>query len=126
MVASRYSGATKGRILTGITNNWLLGHHSGSNGRYFAEGWVSQTGNGTTEWAVHTGVGDYTNDIWTYYKNGSLVDRNSSGSQGPNGLRVGAQEASDAEVSIILVYNRVLSEKEVFDNTVAIRLRNRI
>ena len=126
MVASRYSGATKGRILRGISNNWLLGHWSTGNRRHFAEGWVEQSGDGGTDWAVHTAVGDYTNDIWFYYKNGSLVARNSSGSQGPNGLVVNGSEVSDCEVSVILVYNRLLSEKEVFDNTVAIRLRNRI
>ena len=127
MVASRYSGATKARVLTAVSNNWLLGHHGALNGRYYAEGWVEQGGNASTEWAVHTGVGDYTNDIWTYFKNGSLVARNSSGTNGPNGLRVsGNGENSDCEVSIILVYNRLLSEKEVVANTVAIRLRNKI
>ena len=39
---TRYTGGKNGRVITSGNFNWLMGHHGGSNGSYYFNGWVDQ------------------------------------------------------------------------------------
>jgi hypothetical protein len=124
MGAARYSGATRGRMINGSTNNWLLGHWSNSVANYFAEGWVSAIGAGGTDtnWRVYVGNGNIGADSYSFYVNDTLsAGPNSAGAQGPNGISIGrygggASEHSTGEFAFVLVYNRVLTLQEMTQN----------
>ena len=121
MAAVRYSGATRGRIITSFSNNWLLGHWNNQNPVYYAEGWMVGPGVASnTNWQITTGVENYSSDVWSMYINGSLSVSNSNGSQGPNGLCLGAWlgsgEYSTAEISFLMFYNRLLTADEIKQN----------
>ena len=117
------------RVLTGISNNWLLGYWNGYSSQYYAEGWVAGAGGAAAEttWSMYTGTGNVSTDQWTLWKNNTKVVTNSNGgSQGPNGLCIntgGNMERSACEVSLILVYNRVLTDAEITQNFNAVRGR---
>jgi hypothetical protein len=127
--ASRYSGGTRGRIISSVNNNWLLGHWSNSTENHYAEGWVSSVSAGVSDtvWRIFAASGNTSTDSWQKYVNGVLIDNNSNGSAGPNGIELGgvndAYEFSDGQVSFLLVYNRVLSSDEVNQTFYALRGR---
>jgi hypothetical protein len=122
-------GANQLRVLTGISNNWLLGYWSGYSSQYYAEGWVAVAGGpgAETAWSMYTGTGNVSTDKWSIWKNGARVGtENSGGSAGPNGLCINTgayAERSNCEVSLILVYNRVLTDTEIIQNFNAVRGR---
>ncbi len=130
MGASRYSGATRGRIIASFTNNWLLGHYNNIMPVYYAGAWVTPiTGTGTTEWLILTALENYSADLWTYHCNGvqGNTPTPSSGVEGPNGLCLGAyrgnSQFSTAEISFLIVYNRLLTADEIKQNYNAIKKR---
>ena len=119
MVSTRYTGGNRGRILTAINNNWLLGHWGGQAEKYYAEGWVSPAyyGPEDTAWRVFTGTGDLTADNWKFYVNSELRESNSNGSQGPNGISINTSgEYSAGQFSFLAIYNRILTEQEILIN----------
>lgn len=133
MTVCGYNGGTRGRITTTGPggNNWLLGHHSNGDARYYAEGWVSNNtssggGAANNQWGVHVGTGRTNTgrinmDEWQYWKNGSYLTVNVSptaGSQAPTNLRIGAwtsntSEPSDWKWQFLAAWDRVLSEDEI-------------
>ena len=128
--AARYTGAgSNGRIISSINNNWLLGHWNNSTENYYAEGWVSSVsaGGSDTAWRIFAGTGDTSADNWQKFVNGVLIDSNSSGSAGPNGIELGgyagSNEYTDGQVSFLLIYNRVLSSDEIRQTFNALRGR---
>jgi hypothetical protein len=132
--ASRYLGATRGRMVSGALNNWLLGNWSASTENYYAEGWVTfagQTGANDTNWRIYAATGNSVTDTWANYTNGVVGSSNNGGSQGPNGLAIGLSgnsgaynsEQSDGEFSFVLAYNRVLTATEIKQNFFAYRNR---
>jgi hypothetical protein len=129
MGAARYSGASHGRIISSVVNNWLLGHWGSSTENYYAEGWVSSVtaGANDTNWRLIAGTGDSVADIWKKYVNGVLIDNNAAGSAGPNGIQLGGyagvNEYSDGQVAFLLIYNRVLTDSEIQQNFNALRGR---
>ena len=131
--AARYDGiGSRGRMVNGKVNNWLIGHWSNSTQNYYANGWVSPTSNGVsdTNWRIYHATGDISADNYTAYVNGSLnaVSNAAGGSAGPNGLTVGkigytTSEVSTGEVAFVYAYNRVLSVKEILQNYNAFKTR---
>jgi hypothetical protein len=118
--ATRYTSTGGGRILSGLNNNWLLGHWQNSVANYFSEGWVSSAGAGGTDtsWRIYTGTGNISADVYSMYINGTLNVSNNGGSAGPNGLSIGSYapagiEFSNAQVGFVLAYNRVLLQSEI-------------
>jgi hypothetical protein len=141
LTVAGYNGGSRGRITsTNGSNNWLLGHWSSGDARYFAEGWVNQetssgTGASLDQWGVHVGTGDasvintVTIDDWQYWKNGGLKVSSglSGGSNGPTTLAInGFGELSDWKWQMLAVWNRVLSGEEIQDITANIRIRGGI
>jgi hypothetical protein len=117
---TRYTGGGNGRILSALTNNWLLGHWSDSVLNYYANGWVSSVGAGAadTSWRIYTGTGNPTAGVYSMYVNGTLNVSNGNGTAGPNGLAIGAYgpaltEYTNGQVSFVLAYNRVLTADEI-------------
>lgn len=130
VAGSRYSGATRGRVISATGNNWLFGHHSSGSERYYAGGWVYQGATNDTNWRIYTATENYAADLRSFYVNNSAIVTNStSGSAGFNGLSVGrygvstGSEYSTCEVSFIHVYNRILSSAEISQNYNAMRGR---
>lgn len=119
ITGSRYLwGGSRGRVVAGLYNNWLLGHHGDLIDRFYAEGWVYTGQNSDSRWRVYTGVSDYNNDRYRIYSDDRLLANNTSGSQGPNGLGLGyyapgGSEYSKSQISFVLVYNRILSDAEI-------------
>jgi hypothetical protein len=66
MCASRYNGATRGRIISGYNTNWLVGHWQNSTENYYAVGWVTTSGKGPndTNWRIYAATGDSVADSW--------------------------------------------------------------
>jgi hypothetical protein len=119
MAASRYSGATRGRTISSMGNNWLLGHWVETTENYYAEGWISSpfSGPNDTDWRIYTGTGTGT---YSFYVNNVLKVSNSNGAEGPNQLSVSRSgfygEYSTCQVSFVMAYNRVLTETEMTTN----------
>lgn len=118
--ATRYSaGDGRGRILSALNNNWLLGHWSNSVLNYYSAGWVSGVGAGgsDTNWRMYAGTGNPSSGVYSMYVNGSLSLSGGGGSAGPNGMSIGAHlggsEYSNGQVSFVLAYNRILSASEI-------------
>jgi len=128
MGASRYSGATRGRIFSTLSGNWLLGHWNNYIRSYYPNGDVRlQVDAGNTNWYVSTAVENYSSDLWTLYSNGSQLITNTNGSAGPNGLSFGCwagnSEFSTSEISFFMVYNRLLTTEEINQNYNALKGR---
>ena len=130
MGAARYSGATRGRMINGYNNNWLVGHWNSSVANYYAQNWISSVGAGgsDTTWRIYAATGNTVADSWGLYINGNINVSNNGGSQGPNGIAVGKigysnSEYSTGEFSFLMVYNRVLSANEILQNHNALKGR---
>ncbi len=113
---SKLNGGTNGRMLSGLSNNWLLGYHGGLRQRAYFAGWLDQA----VSAAVNTSPYIYTGTIGgsgvnsTFYENGTNLVSNQGGVTGPNGLSfsgyIATSEFSDGDISEILVYDNVLSD----------------
>lgn len=130
MGAARYTGGTRGRIINGRYNNWLMGHWSSSTENYYAVGWVSSVGTGAndTNWRIYASTWGYTNNAASLFVNGvRTAGPNSGASAGPNGIRIGEYglggEPSTGECAFVIAYNRVLSDEEILQNYNALRAR---
>ena len=127
--ASRYTGATRGRIISAKNNNWLLGHWSNGSDEHFAEGWLRQGSDNDTNWGIYVATGNYAADQRSYWKNGTRIVTNSTaGSQGPNGFQLGryyanTTEFSQGQIGYLAAYNRVLTDGEILAVTNALRGR---
>jgi hypothetical protein len=116
---ARQMGGANGRVLSAVTNNWLLGYWRGAKNQAFYQGWVSPQGTPATDDAPHQftalirGQGQ-NSEIWA---NGKLVASNQNGMEGPHQLAVNmsiqsgaySAEPSNCQVAEILVYQEALS-----------------
>jgi hypothetical protein len=131
IATARYTGSANQRVISSNSGNWLMGWWGGQTNKYYAEGWVSNSGGGTAEtnWICYAATGNQPADSWSLYRNGvSIVGPNANGVNGPNGIRVGQSgvytgEISACQVSYILAYNRVLTASEISQNFNALRSR---
>lgn len=128
MGATRYTDTSgNGRMISGKTNNWLLGHWSNTVDNYFAEGTVYGIPGSIndTNWRIYTGTNNVSGDVYGFFINGSSIASNGSGAQGPNGIRIGVAsnntEYSDGQFAFILLYNRVLTQSEITQNYDALK-----
>ena len=138
---ARYAAANeRERVIAARTgHNWLFGFHgnrTNRGGHY--DGWGSldaQPVGGVTDenWHLHSNrmnvFGDATNPFGVWYRDGIELDQrgdgrgtgNSFNNNVPDGLALGGwdigngnREDSTSEVSELIMYNRVLSENELF------------
>ena len=117
-----------GRLISAKTNNWLLGQWSTQMRQYFSEGWVTGAGaaGGTTTDDLNThiwcGTGDISADTYKFRSdNVDYTEISTGGSQGPNGFSLGRYAIGNSEygrgtITVVLVYNRVLTDAEINQN----------
>jgi hypothetical protein len=128
---SRYSGSTRKRIISGGSNNWLLGHWSGGSERHYAVGWITSSSGGANDlnWRIYTGTGNISSDQYYFWINDSIhTGPSTGGSQGPNGFRLGryygnTTEYSTGQISFLLAYNKILTNDEIKQTYAALRGR---
>jgi len=126
---ARYTGVTSNRIITSNNGNWLMGWWGGQTNKYYAESWVSSSSGDTAEtsWLSFAATGNTTTDQWSLYRNGKIiVQPNTNGAGGPNGLKIGgwtSSEFSTCQASVLMAYNRVLTAAEIQQNFNAFRGR---
>jgi hypothetical protein len=105
-----------GRSLGGKNNNWLLGTWDNSVNQFFIDsgGWIygSTPDLSDMDWHIYTGT---VNGPVKFWNNGTKLAENSPNGDGPNGIVLGSgfSEASNCDISFVLVYNRVLSDSEI-------------
>ncbi|WP_460566796.1 CARDB domain-containing protein [Flaviaesturariibacter terrae] len=111
--ASRQTGGARGRVLSSVGDNWLLGFHGGRHGTAYFEGWVSLDYNLTADNSIYVHTGSSNGSVSQFYENGSQLASNSNGVYPPYGLQMNGHayygERSDCEFYDIVVYNSVLS-----------------
>lgn len=120
IAAARYTSGS-GRIISGLSNNWLMGHWSNSVANYYSAGWVSTVGAGgsDTSWRIYAGTGNLSSGVYSMYIDGILNVSGGGGTAGPNGLCIGGygpggpSEFSSGQVGFVLAYNRVLTANEI-------------
>jgi hypothetical protein len=122
VVISRYSGSTRGRMVNGRNNNWLIGQWGNSVGNMYAEGWVTGVGAGgsDTNWRIYTSVNTTITDTYRLYINGTLTagPNNGGANAGPWNIMIGkygtgSTETSTGEVAVIAAYRRLLSQDDI-------------
>lgn len=115
---TRQMGGSNKRVLSAMTNNWLLGYWSGAKNQAFYEGWVSKAGRPDTDNLSHVFSGivrgpGQNSEVWA---DGEMVATNQNGNTGPGGLAINtgmySEEVSDCQVAEIIVFNRDISQSE--------------
>lgn len=105
-----------GRLLSGKANNWLMGHWSTKKEQFYAEGWISNNGNGPAKdsnW--HIWICTQSNSSAAMYDGLTQCSMTfpGAGTQGPNGLvftgYTGTSEKTNCDIAELLVYNSELS-----------------
>ena len=110
VTAKQTPGGTKQRVLTSITNNWLLGWWGAAKGQAHYDGWVSTAGGTASDNNPYVYTGTSTGSTSTVYENGiSKTVTPTGGLTGPNGISINNTEPSDVDVAEIIIFNSVLS-----------------
>ena len=121
------TNSAAGRLISGRLNNWLLGQWSTYMRQYFSLGWVTGSGAGggnTTddlETHIWCGTGNISADTYKFRDdNVEYTTNTTAGSQGPNGFILGkyyaGSEYGTGTITVLLVYNRVLTDAEIDQN----------
>ena len=122
------TNAAAGRLISGKLNNWLLGQWSSYMRQYFSQGWVTGIGAGDSavyddlETHIWCGTGDISADTYKFRDdNVEYTTNTTGGSQGPNGFSLGryapgSSEYATGTITVLLVYNRVLTDAEIDQN----------
>ena len=105
------------RRLISSTQNWLMGHWSGSQDVMYASGWVGGVSSGATpDNLTHMYGATCNGTTTTFYDYGSQIRASNVnlniGQLRLNGYGTGSSETSDCDVAEVIVYNRVLSASE--------------
>ena len=121
-----------GRILGGISNNYLCGTWNTYTNQFFGEGWISGPyGYQDTNWHIYHGStnngGSGTPNGTQFYNNGTGLVTGGSGGYGPNGIRIGSDglynEYANCQVAYVAAYNRCLTREEILQNYNAFKTR---
>ncbi len=107
---ARQTGPSRGRVLAGIYNNWLLGWWGGSYGQAYFDGWVSQPGGNSSNSNPYVYSAAGTGSSSSIYQNGILLNTNAGGLSGPYGITLNGSESSDADFAELFVFSSVLPD----------------
>ncbi|MCW6050765.1 DUF4347 domain-containing protein [Lyngbya sp. CCAP 1446/10] len=120
LTVSKQDGATKQRLISSNSTNWLLGSWAAGSpageDQFFANGWVNNPGTPFSgNPIIYTATG--TGSLSTLYKNGSSLAANNNGTSGPGQLSLGGNgptpsEQSDGKVAEVIAFNRVINDAE--------------
>ena len=118
----RYNGLggnNRGRTISSYTTNWLMNHWNNTRYPYYANGWVTYgniAGESTNNWEVGIVTGT-SGDFHGYFDNMDKTSTAGGGTTGPGTFQfsgyVGANEPSDCDIGLFLVWNRVLTLEEI-------------
>lgn len=108
--AARQTGPSRGRVLSGLNNNWLLGWWNGSKSQAYFEGWVSTPGGNPSDNNTYVYSATGTGSSSAFYENGIPMFSNNGGVQGPNGINLNGYESSDVDIAEIFIFNTVLAD----------------
>ena len=131
------TNAAAGRLISAKNNNWLLGQWSSYMRQYYSLGWVTGAGAPpvtTTaddlETHIWCGTGDISGNAYRFRDdNVEYTTTTTSGTAGPSGFILGAYgpggpaEYGTGTITLLLVYNRVLTDAEIDQNFNAQRTR---
>ena len=130
------TNSAAGRLISGKLNNWLLGQWNVYMRQYYSLGWVTGAGaspvtNTTDDLETHIwcGTGDISANRYKFRDdNVEYTTNTTSGTAGPNGFVLGKYNAGNSEyaigtITVLLVYNRVLTDAEIDQNFNAQRTR---
>ncbi len=114
-VVAKMTGAANRRILSGLTNNWLLGWWNGYENQAYFGGWLYQPSNAATTnpimYSVTTG-----NSQATAWRNGTQIASSAGGFTSPAGLQVGGgyfgSEFAAADIGEVVIYSSILSTQQ--------------
>lgn len=118
------TNSAAGRLISGRLNNWLLGQWSTYKRQYYSEGWVTGPYQTPDDLNTHIwcGTGNISSDIYKFREdNVEYIGNTAGGSAGPNGFLLGRYYNSESEygtgtITLLLVYNRVLTDAEITQN----------
>ena len=123
------TNAASGRLIAGRLNNWLLGQWDTYMRQYYSNGWVTGYGaspstSTTDDLQTHIwcGTGDISADTYKFRDdNVEYTTSTTAGSAGPNGFSLGRYAPGNSEyatgtITVLLVYNRVLTDAEIDQN----------
>ena len=122
------TNAAAGRLISAKTNNWLLGQWSSYMRQYYVEGWVTGIGAGDSavyddlQTHIWCGTGDISGNAYRFRDdNVEYTTATTSGTQGPNEFSLGRYAPGGSEyaigtITVLLVYNRVLTDAEINQN----------
>ncbi len=127
--AARQTGPSRSRMLSSVSNNWLLGWWGTLKGIAYYEGWLTLTNgnvssNGDSNPYVYTGSSDGSNSSFIY-QNGTLLASTASGFSGPSGISLNRSgiygESSDGDFSEVYIFSSVLStdDRQLVENGAA-------
>ena len=130
------TNAAAGRLISAKNNNWLLGQWNAYMRQYYSLGWVTGYGAGggatTDDLQTHIwcGTGDISGNAYRFRDdNVEYTTTTTSGTAGPSGFILGAYgpggpaEYGTGTITLLLVYNRVLTDAEIDQNFNAQRTR---
>ena len=124
IAVSRYTDSDHERLISSRNHNWLFGYHGNKDERWYAEGWIHDTGTGNTDWHIHAGtMSGGTNPAAAFWKDSALLTANDTGSNDtnykPGQLELGGwngnSETSTGDVGEVLIFDRVLTSSELND-----------
>ena len=117
------TAAAAGRLISGRLNNWLLGQWSSYMRQYYSEGWVAQSySDSSNNVHIYCGTGNISGDVYSFREdNVNYTQTASGGSAGLNGFLLGKFYGNETEygtgtITLLLVYNRVLTDAEIDQN----------
>ena len=124
-VAQRPTSNT-GRLIS-ANNNWLLGHWSTGSRKHYAVGWVCTNTYNDANTHIFCATGDIFADTYKFLDdNVDYTTSSTGGSAGPNGFSLGNLNSSEwgvGTITLLLIYNRVLTDAEIDQNFNAQRTR---
>lgn len=120
LTVARYSASgNQGRVFSTRSLNWFFGFQNSGTERFYSDGWVYNQANTDTEWHLHVGdVND--SDQANFWKDGVQLAFNDPGLSNTNykpkvfqiAGHDGNREMSKCQVAEVLLYDRVLSSEE--------------
>lgn len=116
---ARYINGSHSRVISTRGRNWLFGFNSNGTGRFYAEGWVQNSGQNNNDWHLHAGDMNRSAQA-NFWKNEEQLSIDKFGANPsyyrPRVIQFGGWESnrdrSDCQVAEFLLYNRILSKTE--------------
>ena len=111
--------SNSGRLIS-ANNNWLLGHWSTGSRKHYAVGWVCTNTYNDANTHIFCATGDISADTYKFLDdNVDYTTSSTGGSAGPNGFSLGVLNSYEwgvGTITLLLVYNRVLTDAEIDQN----------